>query len=206
MATAAALTYHQCDPIEIISKTRNVISPLKYDFIFNSPWPSDVMWRRELGHSWFGHWLVALRHQAFNWTNIDLLPTESQGMLNQHIKGFEENVLGKDVSNAGHFCVGLEVNQTRNLLTHCGLLTPWHISGSTLPLLNNGMLPLYLNRCWPLVINVLWGIHRRAISQRVPMMTPSNGNGFRVTVPLSPVDSPRNGPATRALLFSLMLA
>ena len=35
---------------------------------------------RELGQHWFRQWLVAWRHQAITWTNVDLLPEASFGL------------------------------------------------------------------------------------------------------------------------------
>ena len=43
----------------------------------NSLWPSDII---GLGQHWLGQWLVAWRHQAITWTNVDLPSARSSGI------------------------------------------------------------------------------------------------------------------------------
>ena len=37
----------------------------------NSLWPRDAIWRQTSGSYWLRQWLVAWRHQAITWTNVD---------------------------------------------------------------------------------------------------------------------------------------
>ena len=45
--------------------------------LFNSLWPSN------LGQHWFRQWLVAWRHQAIAWTNVDLSSVRWSGIRHQ---------------------------------------------------------------------------------------------------------------------------
>ena len=59
-----------------IHSLSDVIEGKNSDNIFNSLWPNDAICI-DLGQHWLMQWLVAWRHQAIAWTNVDLSSVRS---------------------------------------------------------------------------------------------------------------------------------
>ena len=81
MAISFTLLCLKKHPIYINVNTRH-IRLIHYDLV--TPYGD-----RDLGQHWLRHWLVAWRHQAINWTNVDLSSARASGI---HLRTFSQEI------------------------------------------------------------------------------------------------------------------